>query len=350
MTDEIKPEDKRSYTPGYDLRPMQEADVESVLAGFNAVFSEGNPDFVARTMEEWEWAYRKNPAGTRVLVAVKEGEVAAHFSSLPVRVWIGGEERLFGQSVDSYVLPAHRQGLRRPGLYAKLVWEFQDLYGGRDKDLLHFGWPVWNAWRIGKALLSYEVVRTQNLLVKAVPADADQAILEGCERDGLRLEVIDRFDEQARWLWDRCSGAWGASAIRDDAFLNWRIFDHPKNDYTVLGVRDGDGILRGYAIFRFGAWIEPDMGLLVDWLVPPDEPLVAGLLHDGLMAAAARDGAATVTGIFPDWSHWFESFQDLAWRVTPSEYFMMGVYYHKRYDMLWLRKNWWYLLIDTDLV
>ena len=198
MTDEIKPEDKRSYTPGYDLRPLEEGDVESLLETFNLVFAENNPDFEPRTMEEWRWAYRDNPAGTRVLVATKDGEVAAHFSSLPVRVWIGGEERLFGQSVGSFVHPAHRQGLRRPGLYAKLVWEFQDLYGGRDKDLLHYGWPVWNAWRIGKALLSYEVVRTQNLLVKAVPPDADQGLLEGCERDGLRLEFIKRFDEQLR--------------------------------------------------------------------------------------------------------------------------------------------------------
>jgi len=350
MTDEIKPEDKRSYTPGYDLRPLEEGDVESLLETFNLVFAENNPDFEPRTMEEWRWAYRDNPAGTRVLVATKDGEVAAHFSSLPVRVWIGGEERLFGQSVDSFVHPAHRQGLRRPGLYAKLVWEFQDLYGGRDKDLLHYGWPVWNAWRIGKALLSYEVVRTQNLLVKAVPRDADQGLLEGCERDGLRLEFIKRFDEQSRWLWDRCAGAWGASAIRDDAFLNWRLFDHPKNDYTVLGVRDGDGILRGYVVYRFGAWTEPDMGLLVDWLVPSDEPAVAALLNDGLLALAARDGATTLTGIFPDWSCWFESFQELGWRVYPSEYFMIGVYYHKRYDMLWLRQNWWYQLFDTDLV
>jgi len=84
--------------------------------------------------------------------------------------------------------------------------------------------------------------------------------------------------------------------------------------------------------------------------VPSDEPAVAALLNDGLLALAARDGATTLTGIFPDWSCWFESFQELGWRVYPSEYFMIGVYYHKRYDMLWLRQNWWYQLIDTDLV
>lgn len=348
--EDLAPEEKRSYTPGYDLRPLEERDEVSLLAGFNEVFSQDNPDFVERSMEEWRWAFRENPAGIRVLVAVKDGEVAAHFASMPVRMWIGGEERLFGQSVDSWVLPEHRKGLRRPGLYAKLVWEFQDLYGAPDRDLLHYGLPVWTAWRIGKRLLSYEVVRTQTLLVKAVPGDADTSVLEGGEVDGLRLERIERFDEQARWLWDRCAGEWGASAIRDDAFLNWRLFDHPRQEYTVLGVRDGEGLLRGYAVFRAGDWIEKGMGLLVDWLVPSGEEAVAALLMQGLLALGVQAGTPTLTAIFPDWSNWFESFQELDWRVYPSDYFMIGVNYNKHYDMRWLREKWWYQLIDTDLV
>ena len=355
-SDEIPAEEKRSHVPGYDIRPIEEGDEESLLESFNASFAEGNPDFVPRTMKEWRWAFRDNPAGTRVIVAVKDGQVAAQNAVLPVRVWIADEERIFGQSVDSFVHPDHRKGLRRPGLFVKTVWEFIDTYGGSDKDLLHYGWPIWSAWRIGKTFLKYEIVRTQTLLRRAIATDTDLSVLdsmgvEGAHAGGtLTLEVIERFDHQARWIWDRCAPAWGTSAIRDDRFLNWRIFDHPKHDYTVIGVRDSEGILRGYAVYRFGEWIERDMGLLVDWLVPPEEPEVVDLLHRGVCALAARDGAASMTGIFPDWTHWFEHFQDLGWRVHPSDYFMIGHSYHKPFDMLWLRKNWWYQLIDTDLV
>lgn len=351
---------------GYSIRPYEPGDETSLLEAYNLVFAEGNPDYVPRTMAEWRWAFLENPAGTRVMVAVKDESVVAQNACLPVRVWIGGEERLFGQGVDSFCHPAHRAGLRRPGLWVKTVWDFIDEYGGSDKDLLHYGWPIWSAWRIGKTFLQYEVVRTQNLLVKQLDEPArDTAALDAYLSElGLERFVIGagatadaaRFDEQARWLWDRLAADWGVSAIRDDAFLNWRLAGHPRHTYTVLASRNPDGILWGYAVYRHGDWLQKDMGLLVDWLAPSPAHSDADhgeRLHAGLLALAASEAgglAATLTGIFPDWSPEFTRFQERGWRVHPSEYFMIGRSYHRRYDMLWLRGNWWYTLIDTDLV
>lgn len=356
--------DSKDRTFGdYQIRPFEAGDEESLLETFNLVFAEGNPDYVPRTMAEWRWAFQENPAGTRIMVAVKDGQVVAQNACLPVRVWIGGEERIFGQGVDSFCHPAHRAGLRRPGLWVKTVWEFIDEYGGRDKDLLHYGWPIWSAWRIGKTFLKYEVVRTQNLMVRSLAenprsdAELDAHLAElGVERFDVGAgSEHPGFDEQARWLWDRLSGEWGASAIRDAAFLNWRITTHPRHLYTVLATRK-DGMLWSYAIYRHGDWIEKDMGLCVDWLAPPPahpDADHAERLHAGLVALAeSRRGGAvsSLTGIFVDQSPEFTRFQERGWRVMPSDYFMIGHHYHRRYDMLWLRKNWWYTLIDTDLV
>ncbi|MDF1799005.1 MAG: GNAT family N-acetyltransferase [Planctomycetota bacterium] len=361
------PKDVQERTfDGYTIRPYQSGDEASLLETFNLVFSEGNPDYVPRTLDEWRWAFLENPAGTRIMVAVKDGQVVAQNACLPVRVWIGGEERLFGQGVDSFCHPGHRAGLRRPGLWVKTVWEFIDEYGAADRDLLHYGWPIWSAWRIGKTFLKYEVVRTQNLLVRSLAEEParDAAALDahlaelGIERFdvGAGGDPAAGFDEQARWLWDRLAGEWGVSAIRDDAFLNWRLSTHPRHRYTVLASRNEDGILWGYAVYRHGDWIEKDMGLLVDWLSPPPSHPDAGhseRLHAALLAFAASEpggSAASVTGVFPDWAPEFTRFQERGWRVHPSEYFMIGRHYHKRYDMLWLQKHWWYTLADTDLV
>jgi len=359
------PADERELG-GYLIRPFEPGDEVSLLEAYNLVFGKDNPDYLPRTVAEWRWAFRENPAGTRVMVAVKDGAVVAQNACLPVRVWIGGEERLFGQGVDSFCHPAHRAGLRRPGLWVKTVWAFIDEYGGSEKDLLHYGWPIWSAWRIGKTFLEYEVVRTQNLLVMTLdepardPAALDAQLGElGLERlvigAGAKGDAV-RFGEEARWLWDRLAGDWGVSAIRDAAFLNWRLVDHPRHSYTVLAARRADGVLWGYAVYRHGDWIEKDMGLLVDWLAPAPSHADAGYserLHAGLLALAASEAggrAKTLTGVFPDWSAEFTRFQERGWRVHPSEYFMIGRSYHRRYDMLWLRSNWWYTLIDTDLV
>ena len=359
-------DESERFFEGYEIRPYQPGDEESLLETFNLVFAEGNPDHVPRTMEEWRWGFLENPAGTRIFVAVKDGQVVAQNACLPVRVWIGGEERLFGQGVDSFCHPDHRAGLKRPGLWVKVVWEFAGTFGGADRDLLHYGWPVWPAWRIGKMFLKYEIVRTQNLLRRPLADEPrrDAAALEahlaelGIERFelGAGIEEPRSFGEEARWLWDRLAGDWGASAIRDAAFLDWRIGTHPRHRYTVLATRNEDGVLWSYAVYRHGDWIEPDMGLLVDWLAPaPAHPDAdhAERLHAAVVALAASEpgGAAdSLTGVFPDWAPEFTRFQQRGWRVHPSEYFMIGRHYHKRYDMLWLRDNWWYTLIDTDLV
>jgi hypothetical protein len=57
-----------------------------------------------------------------------------------------------------------------------------------------------------------------------------------------------------------------------------------------------------------------------------------------------------VAALFPEWSPWFERFQEHGWRVHPTNYFMVARNFIPRYDMLWLRDHGWYQLADTDLV
>lgn len=324
----------------YEIRPYREGDAASLLESFNLVFAAG-PGFEPRTLVQWEWCFRRNPAGTRIFVAACGDQVVAQFAGFPLRVWMAGSERTFVHMQDSFVHPAHRGGLKRPGLHARTALAFFEHFGGSDKDLAHYGLPIESAWRIGSAELGYEMVRTQHVLARET-APGPSELPPGVER-------LARFDHQARWLYDRCAGAWGASAIRDAAFLNWRLCDHPSRDYECLGVRDAAGVLRGYAAYRRGRWVLPDMGLLADWLVPPDEPEVGELLLAALEACARRDGVAALAGILPEWSPWFERFQARGWLVHPSEYVMAVHHFVPRWDALWLRENWWYQLLDTDL-
>jgi len=326
----------------YEIRAFRDGDENSLLRAFNRVFGASDAAFRPRTLEEWNWEFRANPAGRRVFLALFEGEVVAQYAALPARVWIDGRESTFAQIIDSLVDPAHRSGLKRPGLFVRTAWPFFDAYGGPEKDLVHYGWPVASAWRIGKTFLDYEIVRTQTLLGRE-PGPGPAELPGG-------VEVLERFDHQARWLYDRCAGEWGASAIRDEDFLNWRFVNNPHHDYTILAVKDDEGIVRGHAVYRFGDWVMPGMGIVCDWLVPPDEPEIGALLTEGVLAQARSDGARSVAALFPEWSPWFQRFQDAGWLVRPSEYFMVARNFDRRFDMLWLRDHWWYQLADTDLV
>jgi Acetyltransferase (GNAT) domain len=325
----------------YEIREYLPGDEHSLLACFNTVFG-AQPGFQPRTLEQWNWAFGRNPAGFRIWLALHEGLVVAQYAALPYRVNLRGETRHFAQIVDSMVHPAHRAGLKRPGLFVQTALPFFAAYGDPHKDVVHYGWPIEEAWRIGKTFLDYEIVRTQTILGRAAGPGPTE-LPEGVER-------IERFDEQARWLYDRCSGPWGASTIRDDAFLNWRFVEHAWNRYEIYGVRDASGILRGYAVWRQADWVRPNMGVVVDWLVPPEEPEVGEKLHAALLARARAGGAQALAALFPEWSPWFARFQEQGWRVHPTHYFMVARNFIPRYDMLWLRDHWWYQLADTDLV
>lgn len=325
----------------YDIRPFEDRDLESLLETWNTVFDK-DAQRGGLTREEWEWKFPKNPAGMRVWVATKDDRVVAQYAAMPHLTWLSGRETHFSEIVDSMVHPDHRGGLKRPGLFVNLAEPMLDSIGGADKDMVCYGWPIPAAWRIGSRFLKYELVRTQSLLGRELPAGA--TVLP----DG--VEEIERFDHQARWLWERCCGVWGASTIRDDVFLNWRFLDHPTRTYRVIGTRDSEGILRGYAVVMINPWLMPGMAVIVDWLVPPEELEVGRALLQGVYAIAREGGAHGVTAILPEWSRWYDLLQLEGFLVHDFLLMLVARPYTRKFDTLWLRSNWWTTLADSDLV
>jgi hypothetical protein len=328
--------------PRYDIRPFRPGDEDAILATFNAVFGENDPSFVPRTRAEWDWAFAHNPAGRRIWVAESEGVIAAQCAALPYRVHVDGRETTFTQGVDSMVHPEHRKGLRRPGLYVETAYPFFREFGGLGGDLLHYGWPVEPAWRIGRTFLGYEIVRTQPIHVRDLEPGPTEIPRE--------VERVERFGDDVVALYDRCRAGWGASVIRDARYLNWRFLERPGFRYDVFAVRDSAGALAGCAIHRRADRPFAGSGLIMDWLVPDDEPEAGELLREACLARGRADGARASLVVFPEWTPWNARFQDWGYRVHTTDYLLIGIVQHPRYDTWWLRRNWWYQLAELDVV
>ena len=326
----------------YDIRPYRTGDEVGLIETFNTVFGENDPDFRPRTSAEWDWAFAKNPAGRRIWVAeAEDGTIAAQCAALPYRVRIDGFDSSFTQGVDSMVHPDHRRGLRRPGLFVATAKPFFEEFTGPGKDILHYGWPVEPAWRIGKTFLDYQIIRTQTIHF-AEPRP-------GARERPAAVEALDAFDPGVLALYERCEAEWGASLLRDERYLNWRFVENPRFDYHVFAVRRGAEWV-GYAVYRGADWPMPGTGLVMDWLVPTDEPEVGELLRDAILAQARIERAHVVLSVFPDWSPWFQRWQDWGWRVHASDYLLIGIIQNPRYDTWWLRDRWWYQLAELDVV
>lgn len=336
----------------YEIRALRPGDEASLLETFNLVFGARDGAFRPRTLEEWRWAFERNPAGQRVFVALQAGEVVAQYAALPVHVWIDGGRRTFAQIVDTMVHPAHRARSTRPSLFVETARAFFACHGGRDADWLHYGWPIAPVQRIGESFLEYDTLRTQLVLVRELGRDAvsvaERAPATGA--DAREIVELERFGDEARWLWDRASDELGVSAIRDAAYLNWRFVDHPRHSFALHGARDREGVLRGLCIARLSDFVQRDLWCIADWLVPWNEPRSAEVLLAATLSRARTARAQAVALILPEWSRWHRWFQERGFVAQPTPYRTVARAFHPRCELSRLRREWWYQWGDSDLV
>ncbi|HIG10508.1 MAG: hypothetical protein ABGY71_15045 [bacterium] len=319
-----------------EIRPLVQEDLPALARCHERVFGAAE----AHAEETLAWGTCAVPAGPRAFVAQADGRIVGAYLGRAQATWIGGELRAMVQSVDSMIDPEYRAGLKRPGLFVNLARAYFDEYGVRGEDLVHYGWPLEKAWRIGERFLEYRLLREELVLVREVGASVSRP--PGVER-------LEEFGPDLKWLWDRCATSFGAAAVRDAAWARWRFLDHPTNIYTPLGLRDDDGHLRGMCVMREGAWAWPGAAAVCDWLVPDTEPEVFSALEAAACAHAREQGAERLVILVPCWSDAFARFQACGWRVQPSPYRCVARSFDKRFDLAWLRQRWWTTLADSDL-
>ncbi|MCK6448026.1 MAG: hypothetical protein L6Q99_16660 [Planctomycetes bacterium] len=322
----------------FSVRGFVDGDEPSLLAAYNRVFAAVDPHFVPRTEREWRWAFRENPSGSRISLAVAEdGRVVAQYAGLGARVLVDGRATCFSQSVDSFVDPDFASGLARATAFVRAGEHYAATFGrpaGPDEAM--WGLPVPAAWRIGKEKLGYAVIRSVNFL--AAPRER----LEGDVADVREFSSVPAEVER---LFARVAASRGIIAVRDFAQLDWRYARHPRERYRFAGVVRS-GALVAFAIARPATLADARGEALAEWLVPDDEPEAAKALRAWLARTAEREVLAFFADTAPEWL----VFQRAGFRVRPSRYVQVGRSYVHGLTIQDLRRRFWWTLGDTDLV
>lgn len=328
------------------VREYEEGDEVRILEAFNRVFAAVNPEFEPRTLEDWNWRFRDNPAGMEIRIAVTEdGEVAGHFAGIRQRMRVEGRAGRFVQGVDNFTDPRFRKSLRRDSLLSFINNTHWELTGGPgpEKSDVDWGLPVTAAWRVGGKLIGYEVIRTQLALAAATDA------IDPGPTEGVEVVEASEFPEETGLLFERAAAPYGAIEVRDKEHCDWRFFARPDHGYR-LGLARRGGELLGYAVFAVGGFDQrPDQGLVVDWLVPPTARPAGHALRAWIRALAQEAGVERAVALFPETAADFLAFQLAGFRVEPTSYFPIGRIYSKRHEPRWLYRNWYYTFADTDL-
>src|SRR5215217_6676389 len=297
------------------LRPFESTD----LPGINRLRTIVYPHYPEAFEHDWHyfiWRWlESHPAASelhRWVLETKEGEVVGHLAATPQYYRIDGQRVLAHTPADYQVLPQY--GFHALLLMRKFFRTIQNCVacdmlpavigvetrmGAEVAGDLHYAAKLLNVARLPVPPLPTPVRRFLNLKAPTAPAhgyenpsedepsDAQEQIevppirpraplpkriqgvlnvglrvvdeaLAGIFGRGLKVEVLEGFDESFDELFEKVAATVPCLPEKDSAFLRWRYGPgSPQTPVTILGVRDGESLI-GYAIL--GVTVETPQG------------------------------------------------------------------------------------------
>ena len=330
------------------IRPYQEGDEEEILKTFNLVFREVcGPEYVDRTMAQWQWAYRDNPAGRRMSLAVAEdGTVASQYAGMLMRCDTPWGERRLLHCVDSMTHPDWRQGLKAKSLFVETGLPFL-AYSREVGDALLYGFPVTPAYRIGKRYLEYSMMRIIDFLIRDLSAPTLPAPA------GVAVEQVTEIPDECEALYAEVRADKQFLLRRDRTYLDWRYVQNPQRDDYELWTARRDGVLRGLMVLKPGSGLAPDACTVADWVVPEVDADVSDALLAKAVARQRDEGKQRLMTVFPPWSHEHRLLAQRGFVETPSATWLQRRLIHcicrPEITPEFVSQSWWYTLGDSDL-
>lgn len=331
---------------------------------FDEAFLAVDAQAEARSSEQWSQRYGAHPLGAPAMVAVAHAadepvetpgallghesaanptRVLAHWGALGVPARVEDESLVLGHVVDTFA----SNGLghaARARIFEGVCHAFIDRYCGprSPRFPLCFGLPVRPAWRLGRALLGYEVLQS----VWRLERDATHASI--AMPAGLRLEEPERFDAQDTALFDRVAAERPVTTTRPADWLAWRFHPLLSPGIRLWRVWRGDE-LAGWCAFRVTEFEGERVGLIVERVVPADDAEARAALDGECLRAAARAGVERVVFVCAEPSPELARMQRRGWVARPSRTTLVGRAFGRSRDAAFWGRNLVWTLADTDL-
>jgi hypothetical protein len=319
-------------TEGY--RPQVEPEVFEFQ---RVAWPHRRPDLIG---PRWRWMFVESARRLNVMPQVwlhrQAGRIVGHNGAIPVRLKMGGEERLTGWLVETMVLPEYRS----QAVGARLTVEAHEdlpfaLSLGQTEQMraiqLRLGWQLVAPLETAQLLIRPERVLKGKLPGPAALAAGLALRASGALRDATRqrsrvtVRAISRFDDTHDQLWTTCAREVTCAVRRDASYLNWKYVDQPGQDYLRLEISAPSGA-RGIVVLMFR---EPNQtyryrrAFIVDLVAPFSNASFMAEVLAAIVAAAAERGADALVCLHVG-SKLTSSLQDAGFRMRePSRYLLV---------------------------
>lgn len=291
--------------PTWKIRPYQPGDEGQIVALFHRVFNH------SITEAYWRWKVQSQPAPVNnVWLAVCEERIIGQYTCMPIRFWLGGQERFVMVGVDAMVDP----DFRRRGMWTALVTHAHQVWAaanvafalglpneqwGSRRDAL--GWqPLFGLkWQIRPLQPVPLLFRRLHLPITwhlSPFASAWNHFWNGrlSADPTIELVPVTQADDTIDQLWIMARDHVHFCAIRDRAWVQWRYLDAPDNVYQVL-LAQQHGQPVGYVAYALRETQNGTLAVLADLFSLPQPTVneaflrltIEHLTNQGVCAIAA---------------------------------------------------------------
>lgn len=317
------------------VRPYQPEDEEGVLSLWRIAFEKE----MDRSL--WAWKYIEGPFKHQIAVCIDEaGQILVLYGGIPFPAVRQGDRVTITHLMDIMSHPS----CRGSGLFVRVANSFFEFFAGAGKTVFYYGFPGPYHFAIGEKYLNYRWLgKGMGYLRASVKEVAGKG-----RRLGGHVEPIRKSEASMNETWRMQARHYGFSAIRDQAFIQWRFFDHPLRTYDVWGYRPTLGsCYQAYAVIS----MDGTRARLVDMLAPPSEGMIARFLGRLAIHYAKAD-----MDVFEAWlpeghftkraliSAGFAPFNE-PFGIIPT-----GRSFDPRLDYEWASTHLYYTMADGDLL
>lgn len=300
------------------IRKYREGDEKEINDLFNEVFDD------RRSLEEWRWKFKENPLQDTNFITVAEfrGKIVGQYANLPALFKYQDKVFKVVFPVDNFVHKDFRGGMK--GIQGKMHEDQCEVV--RNKNIcLGLGFPNRDAYVIGKRVLKYKDIgqipvlfKRLNLrlaakrrlswfpgfvlrLIQASSSIGYRLSLGMKNRNpikGLKIKVIDSFDERFDILWAKVKKQHEIIGVRDRRYLNWR-YKKPGKNYEII-VAEKDNEILGHIVTSTKNTEGASEGYIVDMLSTGDERVDSTLINKALFVLASKNVDFVLCWMLPD--------------------------------------------------
>ncbi len=321
------------------FRPYRITDEDKALKLWEAAFNQ------QADRKIWRWKFHNCPFGRQSMLCFnRHEEPVAMFAGIPYPANWDGRDIFMTHMIDNMSHPNYRQlRAERKTLFMKNVACYFKTYENSPKLLYIYGFPGIKHFKLGNLMLQYSPIKPGVQYLESEIQNKKELLPSAGEETTILKKPVHRFDQ----MWEEASPHYPFAVKRNHAFIKWRFYDHPTNDYQLVVLKSPDEKILAYASLL----ASEDCATIVDIVVKPDRIHLKKILHK-IMAICDDQNIKTIRTWLPKQHFLTEMLMADGFNPFPEPLGIIPAQRSFSYNLQYAftSKSIFYTIGDTDLL